>query len=136
MARAITSPGAILLAGAGTAAAIVGGVPLAGAAIVGGLCWLGRLAFALPRRPAGERIDPFALSDPWRRMVIDAQQAQSRFRQAVERSKPGPLRDRLSDLGARFEEALRECWRIACQGDSLENAFGQLGVDEVQRDLV
>ena len=52
-ARAIMAPSAILLAGAGMSVAILGGVPIAAAALVGAVAWAARVAFALPRRWGG-----------------------------------------------------------------------------------
>ena len=49
-AEALTSPSAIVVAGAGAAAAILGGLPLLAAAGVGAAAWAARVAFALPKR--------------------------------------------------------------------------------------
>src|SRR3989442_1023054 len=83
----------LLVAGAGTAAAILGGVPIAAAAVVGAACWLGRVAMAVPRRPAGEKVEPRRLVDPWRGFVVEAQAAKRRFDQTCQRAAPGPLRE-------------------------------------------
>ena len=135
VARAITSPGAVLLAGAGMSAAILGGLPIAAAAVVGALAWGARVALAIPRRPREERIDAFTVGEPWRQMVTDAQQARSRFASTVARARAGPLRDRLDELGRRLDHGVRECWRIARQGDALDGALGQLDRDEAEREL-
>ena len=135
VARAVTSPSAVLLAGAGMSAAILGGLPIAAAAVVGGLAWAARVAFAVPRKRAGERIDAFRVGEPWRGFVLDAQQAQARFDRTVSRMRPGPLRERLGDVGRRLAEGVTESWRIARQGDALQGAFQQLDVRQVQMDL-
>ena len=135
VARAVTSPSAVLLAGAGMSAAILGGLPIAAAAVVGGLAWAARVAFAVPRRPAGDRIDAFRVGEPWRGFVIDAQQAQTRFERTVSRMRPGPLKERLGDVGRRLAEGVLESWRIAQQGDALQGAFQQLDVRQVQMEL-
>ncbi|PLS74753.1 MAG: hypothetical protein CYG61_10955, partial [Actinobacteria bacterium] len=57
VARAVTAPSAVLLAGAGMSAAILGGLPLVAAAGVGALAWAARVAVALPRRPKSERVN-------------------------------------------------------------------------------
>ena len=64
----MVSPSALLLAGAGAAVAIVGGVPIAGAAAIGAACWAARVAAAalFHRGPREEVIDPFAVGEPWR----------------------------------------------------------------------
>ena len=135
VARAVVSPSAILAAGAGAAAVIAGGLPLVLAPLAAAGAWLVRVAMAVPRKPAGEAIDPFAVGDPWRRMVIDAQQAEKRFQEVVGRTRSGPLRERLADVGSRIQDGVRECWRIAVQGDALEAAYDHLDVRNVQDEL-
>ena len=136
VARAITSPSGILLAGAGTAAGILTGLgPLA--ALVGLGAWAGRVAVAIPRggTPSADRIDPFRVGDPWRRFVMDAQQAQRRFEETVRRARTGPVRERLSTIGSRVEDAVQECWRIACQGDQLDAALRTLDIRRIEGEL-
>lgn len=135
VARAATSPAALLLAGAGASAAILAGLPVAAAAAVGALAWGARVALAVPRRRREERIDPFTVGEPWRHMVADALRARSRFDETVRRARPGPLRDRLEDLGARLDHGVRECWRIARQGDALESALAHIDRRDAEREL-
>ena len=134
VARAVTSPSAVLLAGAGMSAAILGGLPVAAAAVVGALAWGVRVALAVPRR-SGPRIDPRALAEPWRTLVRDAIRARDRFALAVRRVRPGPLRDRLGDVGLRLDRAVTESWRIACQGDALESALRDLDSTSIRAEL-
>jgi hypothetical protein len=124
VARAVVSPSALLLAGAGTAAAILGGLPIAAAAGIGALAWAVRVAVAVPRRPKGERVDAFRVGEPWRKYVLDAQQAKATFERTTKRMKPGPLRERLD-----------VCWRIARQGDDLVGAYRQLNVRNTAQEL-
>ena len=135
VARAVVSPSAVLLAGAGAAAAILGGLPLAAAAGIGALAWAARVAMAVPRRKPGERIDAFRVGEPWRKYVLDAQQAKARFDRTTERMRGGPLQERLQGIGSRLEDGVRECWRIAQQGDQLVGAFQQLDVRNTQEEL-
>jgi hypothetical protein len=135
VARAVTSPGALLLAGAGMSAGILAGLPIAAAAVVGALAWGARVAMAVPRRPREERIDPFTVGEPWRQMVTDAIQARTRFGETVGRARPGPLRDRLEELGSRLDHGVRECWRIARQGDALEAALAHIDRADAEREL-
>ena len=135
VARAVTSPSALLLAGAGMSAAILGGLPLAAAAVVGGLAWAARVALAVPRRPAGDRVDPNRVSDPWRRFVVDAQQAQARFDRTVRQCQSGPIKERLAMIGRRIADGVNECWRIARQGDVLQDALKALDRDEIETGL-
>jgi hypothetical protein len=132
---AITAPSAILMAGAGAAAGILAGLaalPVVGIAVA---AWLVRVATLLPRRASGERIDPMAISDPWRGFVRDALDAQRRYRKAVSTTHEGPLRDRLIEIGERIDAGVDECWRVARRGDALVDAIGHLDVLGARKDL-
>ncbi|MBW3536487.1 MAG: hypothetical protein KY395_01780 [Actinobacteria bacterium] len=124
----------MLLTGGTIATAVLLGAPLGLAAAAGGLALGARMGFEMVRHRE-QRIDPFSLKDPWKRFVIDAQSAQSRYQRAVRRSRPGPLKDRLAELGHRIDQAVRECWRVACQGDALGSALGQLETNRVEAEL-
>jgi hypothetical protein len=132
---AATSPSAFLLAGAGASAAILGGLPLAAAAVAAGAGWLARVALAAPRKPTGDRINPNQVRQPWRRFVVDAQQAQSRFDRTVKNCQEGPIRERLATIGRRIGDGVQECWRIARQGDVLQDALESLETDDVESEL-
>lgn len=135
VARAVTSPSGMLLGGAGAAGGILAGLPVALAVLGGVVLWLVRVGVAIGRRPRTERIDPFALKEPWRRFVQEALQAQARYRHAVDGTSAGPLRDRLSEIGGRIDAGVQECWRIARRGQELEAAVGRLDVAAVRRQL-
>ena len=135
-AAAITSPSAIVLAGAGAAAAILAGLPALGIVGAGALAWAARVAFGLPRRPKGDRMDPFTLNEPWRKSVIDAQVAKRRFDNAVRQADSGPLRERLTEIGVRLDEGVKEVWRIAQRGHLMSKGIKQLDVEATQRELV
>jgi hypothetical protein len=135
VARAVTSPSALLLAGAGASAAILVGAAWPVAVAAGVAAWAARVAMAVPRRAAGDRVDPFAVGEPWRSFVQDALQAQQRFRRTLGRMREGPLRERLADVGRRIEEGVIECWQIARRGDDLDAALGQLDTVTVRREL-
>src|SRR3954463_13571278 len=111
VARAITSPLGILLAGARAATRVPAGAPIAVAAGIGAAAWAARVGAAVPRPAAGDTIDALALTDPWRQVVAGAQKSQRRFANAVRSAKPGPLRDRLTQIGGRIDDAVQECWR-------------------------
>lgn len=135
VAKAIMSPLGILLAGAGAAIGIVVGLPVAGVVAVGGAAWAARVAVAVPRDAKGDRIDPFALGEPWRRFVSDALGAQKRFSEAVHRADPGPLRDRMAEIGQRIDQGLDDCWRVAQRGFALADARGHINTTGAQREL-
>jgi hypothetical protein len=136
VARAITSPSGILLAGAGASAAILVGLPVAAIVGAGAAAWAARVAVAVPRDAnPGRDIDPFALQDPWRSFVRNAQQARRKFDEAVRNARGGPLRDRLTAIGTRLDDAVNECWRVAKQGQTLSDARRQLDTTDAEREL-
>jgi hypothetical protein len=134
-ARAITSPSAVLLGGAAASAAILGGLPLLGAAAVGAVAYGARVALGLPRRRREDRIDPFSLREPWRGFVREALRAQTRFQKAVRGTDPGPLRDRLAEVGERVAVGVRECWRVARRGAALDAAVGEMDIAGTRQQL-
>jgi hypothetical protein len=85
-----------------------------------------------PRRP---RIDPFTLAEPWRRLVQDAQAADTQFRDAVGRARSGPLRDRLADIGQRVTAGVVECWKVGQAGHALSRARSRIDLVGLQREL-
>lgn len=135
VARAIMSPFGILLAGAGAAAGILAGLPIAAAAAVGAAAYGVRVAVAIPRPRRGPDVDPFALKEPWRQFVQDAQQARNRFQAAARSTRPGPLQDRLKEIGERVETGVEEVWAVARQGHAFERALGHLDVRQTQAQL-
>jgi hypothetical protein len=136
VARAITSPTGILAAGGGVAVGVVAGLPVAGAVGLGALAWAGRVAVAVgwggSRR---ERVDPFTLQEPWRRFVQDALSARGRFREAVDRTRSGPLQDTLQDIARRIDTGVEECWLVAQRGDSLVQSRNRIDTASIDREL-
>lgn len=136
VARAAGSPAALGLGATGAVGgAVVAGLAFgsagavaAGAAVAGVIGWGGKVARKVPKRTAGDRIDPFSLREPWRHFVRDALEAQARFAHQVERTRPGPVRDRLGEMAIRFQVGVEECWRIARHGGSLVEA--RLAIDD------
>lgn len=142
VARAVTSPSAIIALGAGAALGILVTIGTAGIAgpIVGGLLggalgYGGRVALAIPRNAAGARVDPFAVDEPWRHAVMDANRARARFNEAIRTFQAGPLRDALHETDARLEEAVTECWNVAKQGQLISDARKRIDDRDVQWQL-
>lgn len=135
VAKAMFSPSATLLAGAGASIAILTGAPLVAALAAGAVAWAARVAFAIPRKPKEMRVDLNRLSPAWRPFVADALDAKRRFEVACQRTRPGPLRDRLTELGRRIDSAVDEAWRITRQGEALHSAYTDLDVESVEREL-
>ena len=138
VAQAIVSPSAILAAGAGAALGIlVASGPLMPVAAVGlGAAALAvRVGLAVPRAPREDRIDPFTVDEPWRRLTQDALAARRQFTEAVGRTRPGPIQDRLGEIGSRIEEHVREAWATARSGHALSEAYRRLDPAEDQAAL-
>lgn len=128
-AEAIMAPSSILLGGAGVAVAVAAGAAPLLAAGVGAVVYAGWVARTLPKAPRSAtepHIDLSRLRDPWRWYVKEAQGSRTRFRQAVAGTSAGPLRERLAQIGARLDDGVAECWRIANRGQELEAALAQL----------
>jgi len=133
VARAVTSPSAILATGV---TAAIGIAALGPFGVLAGLIGYGvRVAVAIPRNPNGREVDPFAVGEPWRGFVSDAVQAQRRFADATRTMRSGPLRDRLHDIGDRLDTGVDEVWRIAQRGQLLATARKQLNPDEARWEL-
>lgn len=148
VARVITAPSTILLAGAAAAVGVVATAPLTLpvsiviGAVAGITAFGARVGLAIPRRRkegrdprTGERIDPFAVGEPWRRFVSDAQATRQRYEAATRGMASGPLKDRLGEIGGRLDEGIDECWRIARRGHLLTEARGRIDADSTRREL-
>jgi hypothetical protein len=141
-AKAAVSPSALVLAGTGAVAGLVIGLPAAVAVAVGAGLWgvrvgLGAAVAAARRRRAArpETIDPYAVAEPWRSFVRESLTAQAKFDQAVARSRPGPLRDRMATVSVRIGDGVRECWRVAHLGAALDAALAALNPEAVSESM-
>lgn len=133
VARAITSPGSILLLGAAGAAGILAGGLVWGAA-AGLAAYAARVALAVPR-DRREAPNPAALSTPWRDYVREVLDSQQRYGRVVASVPDGPLRDRLAEIGQRIEDGVAEAWRIAQRGHALAGGLAQLNVEQIRQQL-
>lgn len=86
-------------------------------------------------RRRSERIRPQRLRDPWRSLVREAEASRQRFEDARKRARHGPLRDRLADVGSRFDDGVRACWLAAQQGDALDYALLQVRPHDIEQRL-
>jgi chromosome segregation ATPase len=86
-------------------------------------------------RPKRIAIDPFALSDPWRRSVSSAQSAQRRYTEIVRAIPAGPLRSKMESITAQVQRGVEECWLIAKRGDELDTALNRLDTTSLRTRL-
>jgi hypothetical protein len=87
------------------------------------------------RRTHDPAIDPFTVGEPWRRLVQNALRSQSRYRESLALMRPGPMRDRLTDIGTQLDEAVSECWRIARRGDELAAVLDDMNIASARQQL-
>lgn len=119
-ARAARSPAALGTGAVLAAIGLVAGIGPAAAAILGAIGWAGGLAAVLGRRRRPSRIEPTMVGEPWRHFVSAALSARSRFGRVTDGLAPGPLRDRLTEVGRRMDRAVAEVWAVARQGHGLD----------------
>jgi hypothetical protein len=135
MARAMMSPSAIIATGGGAALGVlVGGGPL-GAVLLGAAGWLVRVGLALPRRASTGLGRPEDLPTPWREFVEDARGANASFGDAIRSTKAGPLRDRLTEIGANLQHGVEVCHTIAFRGAAISRARRHIDVTKISREL-
>src|SRR3712207_5575708 len=88
-----------------------------------------------PSDPRGGGLDPFAISEPWRHFVRDAQRSQGRFLEVVDRTPGGPLRERLDEIARRLDRGVAEVWTPAQRGHELGRARNRIDTVSVRRRL-
>src|SRR5215207_7101595 len=109
VARAVTSPWSIMLAGGVAAVGILAGIPIVAALPIGAAAYAGRVLMAVPRSTE-QRIDD-----------------------VVRRMQPGPLQDSLSAIADRVHAAVEESYRIAQRGQALDRARRDIDVPAIDR---
>jgi hypothetical protein len=135
VAHAITSPSAILATGAGAAAGILAFGNPVGAIALGLGAFAVRVLAAVPRSPRREGVDLRQLRDPWHSIMVEILDADRRFDRAVAGIRPGPLRDRIAEVGDRLGTAVDEAWKTAQAGQSLSNARAQIDGGRIHAEL-
>ncbi len=135
VARALTGPLGIILAGGGVAVGIVVGLPIVAAVAVGAAAYGVRVAAAIPKGNDFDGINPFSLEDPWRTFVWQAKKSQRQFADAVKHTHDGPLRDRLNEIADRIDTGVSECWQVAQSGQALTEARGRIDLTSITTDL-
>jgi hypothetical protein len=135
VAEAIMSPLGILLAGIGTAAGILVGLPVVAAAGIGVAAWGGRVLAAMPGATPSARVAPSSLSEPWRSYGLQAEESKRRFDRVVASVASGPLRERLELLSGRLDQGVDESWRIARRGDQIGAAIAKIDTVSAEAEL-
>ena len=139
--RSAVSPIAVGATIGGAVLALVTGGGVLGIIVLALLGWVTGTAgtVAYRRRTSGvvirDRIDPFALGEPWRFFVRDALTARNRFEDTLRSTKPGPVKDRLVTIQDSVEAGVRECWEVAKQAQTIAQARKQLDAPALRRRL-
>lgn len=136
VARAVTSPSAILAVGAGAAIGVLAGFGI-GAIGLGALAYGIRVLAAVPRSAGGPQaaIAPRSLDQPWRGAVEQLQNARRSFDVATSSMADGPLKERLAGLAENLDTAVAEAWRIASAGNALTKGRKQIDTTRIQSEL-
>jgi hypothetical protein len=124
--RAAVSPTAIAAAAIGVGIGVLA-QSLIVAVILGVGFWSVRMAagvFVRRRRrraaePKPAQLDPWSVPEPWRQLLQEADNAQSRFNNAVKDWPPGPIRERLTDMQPRLWANVGDIGTIARRGAAL-----------------
>ena len=87
------------------------------------------------RRSHDPTIDPFAVGEPWRRLVQSAIRSQARYRAIVDATPSPTLRATLHDIAERVDQAVAECWLIARRGDQLGDVLDGMAIARTREQL-
>jgi hypothetical protein len=133
-ARALLSWRIVLGAVIGLVAALLGLSP----GLAAGLGLAVYAATVLAGMPGGTpriAIDPFALSEPWRRFVHSAQRSRNALHDTLRDAREGPLTARLTDIAGRLDRAIEETWAIAKRGDDIDAAIKRINPGRLRSQL-
>jgi hypothetical protein len=129
--RAAVSPTAVALTAAGAGIGVLDHSPLL-AVILAGVGWAGRMAAAVvtrvhrdrAARPRPARLDPWSVPEPWRSLVQQAADTQTRFNQTVADWPAGPTKDRLVELQPRVWDQVQQLGILAHRGAAADGWTG------------
>lgn len=124
-AKALLSWRILLGVGVGIAAVLLNLPVLVGVG-AGLAIYAAAVAKAMPDGPPRANIDPFALSEPWRQLMQQAQGSGRKLRSTVHSGSDGPLKKTLTGISAQLERGLTEAWEIARRGDEIDDAVRRL----------
>jgi hypothetical protein len=124
-AKAILSWRIGLGAAFGVVAALIGvSIPVAIAA--GAAVYAVSVLLAMPRGSKPVAIDAFTLSEPWRKLMQNAQGSQRKLREVIAAVPGGPLRQQLDAISSQLEHGLSEAYRVAKAGDDIDDVVRRL----------
>ena len=113
--------------GVGVAVAMgVAGVSIAVAITVGVGVYVAMVFAAMPEGQRRSDIDPFVLSEPWRRLMQQAQGSGRKLRATIDGVDDGPLKQQLVGIADQLDRGLSEAWAVAKGGDDLDDTIRAL----------
>jgi hypothetical protein len=124
-ARALLSWRIVLAAVIGVVAGVLGLNPAAAVGL-GLAVYAATVLAAMPPERSRSTIDPFTLSEPWRRFVQSAQRSRAALDATLRGATEGPLKERLTDIAGRLDGAIEESWTIAKRGDEIDEAINRI----------
>lgn len=110
-----------------TVAMAVTGLPLLVAIAIGLGTYIAFVLVAMPSGPTRPDIDPFALSEPWRQLMQQAQGSGRKLRTTIDGVDDGPLKQQLVAIADQLDHGLAEAWAVAKRGDDLDDTIRNLG---------
>jgi hypothetical protein len=113
----------------------VAGLPLGAAIGVGIAVYIATVAAAMPKGAPRANIDPFALGEPWRQIMQQAQGSGRKLRTTVAAADSGPLKTTLQGIVDQVERGLGEAWAIARRGDEIDDAVRRLDPASLRSEL-
>jgi hypothetical protein len=130
--RAAVSPISVAVVAAGAAIGILLVHSIIVAVILGGGAWVARMLAAILAQSRRDRaalpkpaaLDPYSVPEPWRQLLHQAGEAQTRFDQTIRDWPSGPTRDRLSGLQPRLWAEMVEIGTVAHRGAALSGWTG------------
>jgi hypothetical protein len=133
-AKAILSWRILLGAAVGVVAAVIG-MPVVLSVMLGGAVYAGTIALAMPSAPRTVAVDPFTVSEPWRRFAQSGQRSRRQFAETVRNTPPGPLHDRLRSIADRLDAGLQQGWLITKRGHEIDAAVKALDPTRLRSQL-
>lgn len=136
---AAVSPLALLVIGVAVVIAALLSVPWYLLMALALVLWLGAMALVslriMAKADRPDDIDPFALREPWRFYVRDAQKAQRDIAETVTNTPEGPIRERLQTMHGRLGDGVNEVWQISNLGQTLADNRRRIDLDDLKRRL-
>ncbi|MAT03500.1 MAG: hypothetical protein CL424_00405 [Acidimicrobiaceae bacterium] len=124
-AKAILSWRIAVGAGVAVGTALLG-LPVMAAVGVGIATYAASVLVAMRSPSERSSIDPFVLSEPWRRLIQQAQGSGRKLRSTIDGVDDGPLKQQLVTIADQLDHGLQEAWEIAKRGDDLDETIRHL----------